>query len=691
MLKKNRNKIFSLFFVCLLLLSAADIISKVDQINLDVLRDKPHFSTILDRNKSELSLSYMDHWNPNIRSLESHPSLLLKGLVESEDKRFYSHAGIDFLAKIRALYFNVLRLNIHQGGTTISEQVVRILLNSSKSVWNRWIQMWLSVVLESKFSKKEILEFYVNQAPFASNRRGFHQASYLYFNRDLETLSSSEQLALIVMLQSPSAYDIRKHHVLGKKISYLSLKLDLKDFDEKINLVRYNFKQKININSIQEFIVSNAKPTNGKIHSTIDSAIQIELSKILAARLKSLKSRGAFHGSAMVVDHLSGEVLAMISENGSKDSFGFNTSLVPRQTGSTLKPFLYASYFMNGGRPFNLVDDSPISSVIAGGLHEINNYSHHFYGELSMREALGNSLNVPAIKIMRRTGEETLYNNLQQAGITLPMPVSYYGEGLALGNSEISLYEMMQAYTCLANRGQCKKLKIDLNIRSEKAPRIFDDYVSDMILDILSDPKARIKEFGDYRFSHQVAVKTGTSTDFRDAWAFGINRKYLVGVWVGHLDSHAMNEVTGAYAALPVVRSIIESKLLENGQGKFALSPKLYKDTWCVTKKNECEMRDELFVKDEERVDHYHQSKKTFDLVPSSSFLHLAIDPRIPRDRQVFIFKTNKDTKVSWYVDGEPAGMLEKFEFKLKKGTFNISAIDSSQSIEKNIKVYVHE
>lgn len=691
---KNSIKIFSIVIpIYLVIFTCIDIYNNKDHIELGDYLSTNRATTILDRDNKKLSLSYIDHWNPFPKPLGSFSPFLIQALIVSEDKRFHSHYGVDVLAKARAIIYNLKSLSFSQGGTTLSEQVVRILIDSPKSVWNRWVQSWLSLILESRYTKDEILEFYINQVPFSSNRRGFTQAANLYFGRDIETLNKSEMLALIVMLRAPSRFDLRKNDLVNGRAKLLASKLSFEYSDLSISTIQDIDMPEVPINSIVDFIRSQSKILNGKVRSTLDSSIQAELSAIVRQRITSLKRKGASHGAAMVVDHTTGEILAMVSENGEFNSFGYNTSLIPRQPGSTLKPFLYAAYFMQGGRPHHMIDDSPVSSVIAGGIHEVKNYSHNYYGELSTREALANSLNVPAIRTVRALGEDVLFELLTKAGVTLPKPASYYGEGLALGNAEISLFEMMQIYTCLANRGQCIGLKIDsaLAPRSQTKWKLFDTEVADMILDILSDPKARVKEFGDYRFSHQVAVKTGTSTDYRDAWAFAINRKYLIGTWFGDLESKAMDEVTGSFAALPVVRTMIESLSLDDGPGVFSLSKRLYRDQWCAPKVNGCELTDELFVVGEDRQDSVDSVNDVFEMIPNASYLHLAIDPRIPKEKQVLKFDTSSLNQVNWSVNGRPVGSMKSFDFSLRPGTYEISAYDPSHSAEAKVKVYVHD
>jgi penicillin-binding protein 1C len=214
--------------------------------------------------------------------------------------------------------------------------------------------------------------------------------------------------------------------------------------------------------------------------------------------------------------------------------------LIPRQPGSALKPFLYALALERGWTAATLIEDSPLSAPVGAGLHPYHNYSRKYYGPVRLRAALGNSLNTPALRTLRHIGTDRFLARLRRLGFeSLRQHPDYYGDGLALGNGEVTLYELVRAYTVLANRGRRLPLRVTMapGADDRSAPsQVFPDDTTSLIGDILSDPGARSLEFGHggmLRMPVQTAVKTGTSNDYRDAWALGYNSRFTGGIWMG--------------------------------------------------------------------------------------------------------------------------------------------------------------
>ncbi len=645
----------------------------------------------LDRDGEVLARRYLDQWNAFPKELSEFPSLLVESLIASEDKRFHEHNGIDPLSKIRAIFYNVKRGGIHQGGSTISEQTVRILSKRKRSVWNRWIQMWQAWKLEKETTKEEILAFYLNQVPFASHRRGFHQASELYFNRSLDTLSVKEILALVVLVKSPSRFDVRKGNVIEKSVMRLASQLKIGDQVSGKLDVKSKFKEKVpSLELYLEHLEKLVQPERSKVKTSINRDLQLYSESILKSQLKQLSNAGARNGALMIINHETGEVLSHVVVNDDENGLGYDTTLVPRQPGSTLKPFLYTLAFERGFNTGSMINDSSVETTVAGGLHQISNYSRHYYGELTLREALGNSLNVPAIKLVREIGEADLYEVLVRAGIPLQKEVGFYGDGLALGNMEVSLMKMMKAWTCLVGRGVCKELRHFEDQYLESGKRLFSTEATDMTLDILSDSKARLKEFGRIEFEHQVGFKTGTSTDYRDSWAFVFNSKYLIGVWIGNLDGSSMDEITGSKGALKVGKSLIESRWLDSGE-RFRMSPSLSKIQVCLETENGCDKREELVIKDSVSVSYSAVKDDSWHITPETDLVHLARDPRIPDHLEVMTFKAKGQgsSETIWSLNGKVVHSGKEFVFKLEEeGEFELSA--SHRNHTRKTKIYVH-
>lgn len=693
----RKLKVLSLFILALTCLLAGLTYYSVGQnfssINLEVKSDRT--VKILDRFAREIKSAYYQAWSPTkIKPTDITP-LCLEALLTSEDKNFFSHHGVDFLAKLRAIYMNFTSLSFSQGGSTITEQVVRILDPRPKSLWVRWTQMWMALKLEQQKSKLEILSFYLSQVPYASNRRGLSQGADLYFSRDLSTLSPLEILQLIVMLRAPVGYDVRKGSRAKAPVLNLAKRLKMK-VDWKRPKGRIQSPYLSESTAFTDYLLTEHHGVE-TLHSSLDQRIQLKAQELLEEQLARLKKRGAHHGAVIVIDNESGKVRALAQvnqENGQILERGINVASVPRQPGSTLKPFLYTLAFEEGHSPSEIIYDSELETSVAGGLHQLSNYSKTHYGALSLRQALANSLNIPAVKVIRQLGVDAFLKKLQSLPLNLTKDAGYYGDGLTLGNPEISLIDMAQAYTCLAGRGTCHQLSF-LENEISRTHRAFTQISADLTRDILSDPEARTLEFSHYDFSHQVAVKTGTSTDFRDSWAFMFNTRYLIGVWIGNLESTPMDEVNGSRGAFQVARSLIENTHIASYASKFEIDPQLERRNWCFKQgpQSECAEHTDLFIRNQKAEKFFgRKDKDELRIIPETSNLHLAIDPRIPRQDQVFSFEARgqNQQETKWFIDGRVVSIGEKFAWAIEPGHYKISAQLSGQKSERVVNVYVH-
>ncbi len=514
---------------------------------------------VMDRNYVPLTVTYQNRWNIHDHiSLHDIPQFLQQALVVSEDQRFYRHQGVDWPARLHAIFQNIKALDSIRGASTISEQVIRMWHPRPRTLWSRWLEGIEAGRLEKEFSKSEILEFYLNQVPYAGRRRGVVQAARDFFDRDPDTLSTKEMLALVVMVRAPTRLDVRKNpQRLLRSIEQLAdrlLKYGIIDKRQYTTIRTADLKSREAVLPVRaEHFVQygyQLQPPSGvrgkgRLRTTLDSGLQHIVQTILDNRLKDLSNRGAKNGAVLIVDHQRNEVLAWVNSGAGLDDVPaswIDAVTTPRQPGSTLKPLLYALALEKGWTAATLVDDSPLSESVGRGLHSYHNYSRIHYGPLRVREALGNSLNIPAVRAIQFVGVDEFLACLHELGIrSLQQHPDYYGDGLALGNGEITLLELVQAYTVLARQGTYHPLKFFMTEepRREDTRRIFSAETASLIGNILSDPEARRLEFGNgslLRFPVQTAVKTGTSSDYRDAWAVGFNHGFTVGVWIGNLD-----------------------------------------------------------------------------------------------------------------------------------------------------------
>ncbi len=661
---------------------------------------------IRDRHANPLTITYQNDWNiHDYVPLHEIPETLQQVFILAEDKRFYEHHGPDWRARWNAMLQNIKALRVVRGASTLSEQTVRMLHPRHRTFWARWLEGFEAAQLEEHFSKADILEFYLNQVPYASQRRGVVQAARYYFDRDLDTLNMKEMMALAVLVRSPSRLDLRRGvtqieapiarlavRLLEKGLitqadyqDILTTSLDLHDAHLPVQATHF-------VNYVYAAQSVPALQTIKRIQTTLNSSHQRVIQEILNQRVQDLRSKKVNNGAVLVVEHQTNEILAWVNVGPpSLDKPGslIDAVITPRQPGSTLKPFLYASALEKGWTAATLIEDSPLAEPVGTGMHSFRNYSRNYYGPLRLRNALGNSLNIPAIRTIQFVGTDSFLHRLRQLGFkSLTAHPDYYGDGLALGNGGVTLLELVQAYATLANQGRFRPLKVLHNAPPFHSVKVFTPEISSIIADILSDPDARRLEFGRgalLRFPIQTAVKTGTSNDYRDAWAVGFNHRYTVGVWLGNLDQQAMFRVSGAAGPALVLRAIFaELNRYEETQPLY-ISPQLVKVEICRSTgqraTSDCPSRIEWFVPGSEPplngpvVTIAEKRPTRLRLKQPTPGLQLAMDPRIPDEYEAFMLKLSEISlpveSVEWLVDGEVIGTtsVHQYSWPLSPGT----------------------
>jgi len=680
--------------------------------NLSLAHSKVRKVQILDRNSNPLNITYQNDWNiHDYLALHQIPEVFQKIFILAEDKRFYEHHGFDWRARISAVFQNINSLRAVRGASTITEQSVRMLHPRPRTVWSRWVEGFEAYQLEQKFSKADILEFYLNQIPYANQRRGVVQAARYYFDRDLDTLNLKEMMALAVLVRAPGRFDLKRGTVAieapiarliprlleqgvvtAKEIEAVrNTTLVLKDSQLSVQATHF-------VNHIFNSIPAQSLENMPRLHTTLDSTLQQRTQDILDTRLHDLHNKSVNNGAVLVVDNLHrNEILAWVTGGGLSPNVRgsyIDAVTTPRQPGSTLKPFLYALALEKGWTASTLINDAPLSEAVGLGMHSYRNYSRSYYGLLRLRDALGNSLNTPAVRTVQFVGAENLLYRLRDLGMnSLNADVDFYGDGLALGNGGITLFELTQAYSTLARHGQFQPLSTLFQQNPEPSRKIFSPEITSIIADILSDSDARRLEFGRgalLNFPVQTAVKTGTSSDYRDAWAIGFNHRYTVGVWLGNLDQQPMASVSGSTGAALVLRAVFaELNRYETTQPLY-LSPRLVKREICrhtgQLSHADCPSRSEWFVAGTEPTTTIAPTVTpdyldAVQLKQPTPDLQLAMDPRIPDELEAFPFILPEQTqaqRVEWLVDGEVVGVTEdnvkQYLWKVQRGQHHVQA-----------------
>ena len=496
------------------------------------------------------------------RLAEISPAALAT-IVRAEDKRFYRHRGVDWLALSDAA-LDTLLFSKRRGASTISMQVAAQLDDALRSgrqkrtMSQKWDQIKAAKELESAWSKSQILEAYLNLSTFRGELQGIAAASRGLFGKSPDGLDESESLLLAVLLRGPNS----KPETAAKRACALavSMKLDiscpqietlaqvalpgLPGIAPRASLAPHAARQLLSVD-------------HARIQTTLDAGLQAFAAEVLQRQLLALAEQHVADGAVLVANNMTGEVLAYVGNAGnSASAFYVDGVRAARQAGSTLKPFLYELAIENRLiTNASLIDDSPVNLITPTGLYVPQNYERDFKGLTSVRTALASSLNVPAVRTLMLAGADTFAQRLKMLGFDdITEDGDFYGYSLALGSAEVSLWQLVNAYRILANGGSWSPLRLQRAARTATKP-LLDPAASYLVADILADPLARSLTFGlesPLSSRHWAAVKTGTSKDMRDNWCVGFTDRYTIGVWVGNFDGSAMRDVSGVTGAAPV-------------------------------------------------------------------------------------------------------------------------------------------
>ena len=709
---------------------------------LDAIAAAARRLQVLDRRDQPLNTTYANEWNLfETAALHDMPPLLVQAFVMAEDQHFFRHGGQDWGARCHALLQSAAAGRAVRGASTISEQVVRMLKPRARTLWSRWLEGWDAGRLERRYGKRAVLEFYLNQIPFAANRRGVVQAARYYFDRDLTTLNEGEMLALATLVRAPSRLDLYgpsprdRQRAVARLAERMARRGRLggaqRDAIEAGELALRRPRLAVDAAHFLRFVTEEGggQAVGGRLLTSLDGAAQAEFQRLLDQRLQALARYRVHNAALLVADHRSGEILAWVVGGAGDDNVPghyLDAVRVPRQPGSALKPFLYALALERGWTAATLIDDAPLAAAVGHGLHAFKNYSHHFNGPVTLRQALGNSLNIPALKTLQFVGIERYQDALLRLRLdTLSAAAAHYGEGLALGNGEVTLLALVQAYGALANRGQWRALTpYREDLRARPVERFVSPEVASLLGHILSDPQARRLEFGAasvLNFPVQAAVKTGTSSDHRDSWAIAYDARYVAGVWMGNLDQTPMLGVTGSTGPALVLRATLAWLNRYQRATGLWMSPRLQVAAVCVDggaavgARRGCPQRLEYFLPGTgpdplaaapgaaapgaAAPEAAAPRAAAIRLSQPTPGLRLAMDPRLPATRQAFEFVLSgvgEGDAVTWRLDGGDAVRRRgaRYLWPLAPGDHEVSAQvwrggESIASIEP-VRFHVH-
>lgn len=597
-----------------LYLSVQDDLPSID--SLSYLSPK-QTTNIYDRKGNLLYRTFNDEDRYYV-TLDEVPKVVQEATIAIEDASYYDHLGISFKGIVRAAKKSYLEDDL-QGGSTITQQLVKNTLLSNERTYTRKLkEAILSLELERRYTKSEILEMYLNKISYGGTSYGIKSAAKKYFGKELEELTLAEAALLAGLPASPSNYSplindagiakARQREVLDLMVK--NTYITPQEADEAFaQILEYKISQESMIAPhFVNYVIGELEKKYGQkmveeggltVYTTIDLDLQNKLQEIVTKDVAQMSRRtGVTNGAAMITHPSSGEVLAMVGSvnywNEQNDG-QVNVATSLRQPGSSIKPITYALAFESGMHPFDMIDDAPVSYKIEGQPnYSPENYDGRYHGKLTLKTALANSYNVPAVKVLDKLGMESFLNFAEKVGIESFEDRSRFGLSITLGGGEVRMTDMATAYSMFPNMGyrvdvnpilrvsdfygnpiynnDCAKLSADeetvmqirsISRRESKTPisgfntcvpeKVISESTAFYINDILSDNAARLPAFGAGNNlaikDRQVAVKTGTTQNLKDNWAIGYTKDYVVLSWIGNNDGTPMRNVASGYGS----------------------------------------------------------------------------------------------------------------------------------------------
>lgn len=514
---------------------------------------------------------------------EDVPEVMRHAMLAAEDKRFFSHGGIDLIAVGRAAWDNASSGKIVSGASTIHQQLIK---NATPRASKRTLSIKLQEALQARrlamsWSREDVLAAYLSRIPFGNNMTGITTAASGYFHKPLADLTPAECALLAALPQSPARWnpfrDVKA--VLPRQKAILAKMHEsgwLSEEQLQTALAQEIVIQRFSGGFAAPHVVEAVKDSEST-RTTIDALLQQQVETIIAQRISVLRTKNVGHAAVVVIDNASGDVLALAGSRDffAKDGGQINGAWAPHSPGSALKPFTYLIALERGASPGSIVADLPVEFNTVTGTYKPENYALRSFGPMTYRAALGNSLNISAVRVLNSIGgAPTLLAKLQELGLgTLTEPAEHYGLGLTIGNAPVRLLELTNAYATLARLGLHKPWRLQSMPAEER--RVLPEKECFLIADILSDNQAREMAFGAHsplRLPFRCAAKTGTSTSFRDNWTLGFTADFTVGVWVGNFDNTPMQDVSGVTGAGPIFRDVM-LHLHEHRDARWPVQP----------------------------------------------------------------------------------------------------------------------
>ncbi|MBI3783728.1 MAG: penicillin-binding protein 1C [Deltaproteobacteria bacterium] len=616
---------------------------------------------------------------------------LQSAVIASEDRRFYRHHGVDYLAFGGAL--RALLSGARRGASTITMQVAAQVdpslqrLSAHRTWAQKWRQFRLAQRIERSWSKPQLLEAYLNLVSFRGELQGVRAAAMMTFGKQPHGLNDSEALILAALLRAPSAdaqATLQRAQRLAKVSGRANEGLDLETTIKALEHPRGTYAGRAQLAPHVARRLLGDSDTRHPVVTTLDADIQGASLRALQHNLLELHGRRVEDGAVLVVQNDTGNVLAYVGSSEQLSHARYVDAVrARRQAGSSLKPFLYGLAFEERLlAPSSLLEDTPLEIAVANGLYRPQNYDDQFHGLVSVRTALASSINIPAVRTLLLVGADAFIQRLRDLGFAgIVHSGDYYGPSLALGSADVSLWELVNAYRTLARGGRINALRLRPDDPPETSTQVFSDSTTFLIASILADRESRSATFGfesPLTTPYWTAVKTGTSKEMRDNWCIGFSSRYTVGVWVGNASGAPMQDVTGVSGAAPVWREVMDS--LHREEPSLAPKPPTasgsstalaHPDPDTVATEMKAPTSSPILSTANPRIS-----------VPTSGTLH-AIDPDLPPGNQRIAFEARESRPgLRWVLDGSDFAPAQQIAlWPPQPGAHTLQLIDEDRRV----------
>jgi penicillin-binding protein 1C len=667
------------------------------------------------------------------RKLDELGKWLPRVTVALEDHRFYEHSGVDWRATASACTRNLKEDRIVSGASTITQQLVKMASGRQGRSWfGKFYETIVAWKIERRWSKERILTEYLNRSSYGNRRLGPEAAARAYFGKSSRDLTLAESIFLAGLPQAPTRFNPWKHPELATRKYERSLarlaQLGVITAEEQGLLAKsapdsHRFVPQRLAPHFVDAVVARNPSLRGTVRTSLDLDLQNTAEQFVRSHLAALNRYDITQAAMVILDNETGAVRAMVGSNNYAAN-QVNGAMRPRSCGSTLKPFVYlAAIDRHLLTAASLLPDTAEAIRDEYADYDPQNYNHRYLGPVRLREALGCSLNVPAVFALSQLGARAAFFELEKWGFKFPRTLSDYGAGFVLGNAEIRLVDLAGAYAGLARNGISMQAKF-LTAEHHPMDQIASSDATAIITDILCDNDARQKSFGAHSplaFEERIAVKTGTSSSFRDAWTVGFDKEHTVAVWAGNFDGRPMRDTLAIRSATPLWAAMMRELLRRDRpldplrESERLLRREICAETGLLASRFSASSISEVFLKGTEpKEDSANwfaadgksllpaeyagwcasrnntrgaQAQPKAGIISPVANARYEIDPVLPRSQQMIELTATLGDRVQWFVNGTQIAPQAdgRFFWQVAPGQWNIRAVSPGGSAEETI------